>query len=104
MNITPEQQADTAKVTLAWASVWSSNWFSSTLNDMGIRGWGDASQAAAFLFSLCLIFDFFWRRFFRKFAERKWPKRFPPRRSRRRTDFLDTSDHMDLDDQHAKKG
>jgi len=67
------------------------------LNWFGVHNWGEASQAAAWFLSVCLIADFFWKRFLRKHAERRWPQYFP-RRRKRRSDFVDSSDHAPLGD------
>lgn len=73
------------------------SWLVDTMAWFGIHSWGEASQAAAWFLSACLIGDFFWKRFFRKYAERHWPNRFPLRR-KRRSDFVDSSDHTPLGD------
>lgn len=98
--MTPDNKQDAvnlAKGAGAWAAVKSSNWIAEQLASIGIHNWGEASQAAAWFLSVCLIADFFWKRFFRKYAERRWPKRFP-RRRKRRTDFVDSTDSAPLGD------
>lgn len=45
-----------AKIASAWAAV-------------GITSWADAASALAFLYTLCLLGDFWWKRFLRPFLE-----------------------------------
>jgi hypothetical protein len=114
MSLTPDTKIDLAnlaKGAMAWGGVKAgevlasnsppaveqAGWFVESLALIGIHDWGQASQAAAWFLSVCLIGDFFWKRFFRKYAERRWPKRFP-RRRKRRSDFVDSSDHAPLDE------
>ena len=98
--MTPDNKIDLAnavKGTAAISAVKASNTFAEWCAAVGIHNWGEASQAAAWFLSVCLIGDFFWKRFFRKYAERRWPNRFP-RRRKRRSDFVDSSDHAPLGD------
>lgn len=97
--MTPDNKIDLANAVKAGAAVTAvkaSNTFAEWCAAVGIHNWGEASQAAAFLLSICLIADFFWKRFFRKFAERRWPNRFPLRRKRRSDDFERTTDNAPL--------
>lgn len=94
--MTPESKSDLLKVACTWCVVGITNTVKDGLNSVGIHNWGEASQAAAFLFSCCLILDFFWRKVVRRILTRLWPQRFPPKRNRRSTDFVDSTDNAPL--------
>lgn len=46
-----------AKIASVWAAV-------------GITSWAEAASALAFLYTLCLLGEFWWKRFFRPLLER----------------------------------
>lgn len=83
--MTPETKMDTLKAGTAWAAV-------------GISSWTDLAAALAATYSMLLIAEWFWKRFVRAWAVRRWPQYFPVR-YRRRTDYVDTTDRMPLGDE-----
>jgi hypothetical protein len=88
----PDDKSSLIKGSAAWGAVLLSN-FVDGLHSIGITTWGEASQAAACILSVLLVADFIWRKLFRRFAARRFPKLFPTRR-RRRADFVDSSDQL----------
>lgn len=94
--MTPDQKADVAKGAGAWAAVGISNWLALLLDTLQIKTWGEASQFAAFVLTVLLILDFFYRRVIRRYLEHKWPRRFKRRSRTRRADFVDSTDNTPL--------
>lgn len=56
-----ENSNESAAVVFKLASVWAA---------VGITSWADAASALAFLYTLCLLGDFFWKRSIRAFFVR----------------------------------